>query len=77
MSPQSLSSRARTQHGMGGEQDWQIPLGRHFRSLKLFFMLRMYGKQKLQEYLRCDISALRMLLTSAKDTSSRRYLLRG
>ena len=34
-------------------QDWQIPLGRRFRSLKLFFMLRMYGKHKLQEYLRC------------------------
>ena len=34
-------------------QDWQIHLGRRFRSLKLFFMLRMYGKQKLQEYLRC------------------------
>jgi len=38
---------------MGPVQDWQIPLGRRFRSLKLFFMLRMYGKQKLQEYLRC------------------------
>ena len=33
-------------------QDWQIPLGRRFRSLKLFFVLRTYGKHKLQEYLR-------------------------
>ncbi len=52
-SPKSLSRRAGTQHGVGDVQDWQIPLGRRFRSLKLFFMLRMYGKHKLQEYLRC------------------------
>ena len=38
-------------------QDWQIPLGRRFRSLKLFFVLRMYGKHKLQQYLRSGASA--------------------
>ena len=38
-------------------QDWQIPLGRRFRSLKLFFVLRMYGKHKLQQYLRSGAKA--------------------
>ena len=38
-------------------QDWQIPLGRRFRSLKLFFVLRMYGKHKLQQYLRSGANA--------------------
>ncbi|XP_044149426.1 aromatic-L-amino-acid decarboxylase-like isoform X3 [Bufo gargarizans] len=31
---------------------WQIPLGRRFRSLKLWFVLRMYGVKGLQDYIR-------------------------
>jgi hypothetical protein len=33
-------------------QHWHIPLGRRFRSLKLWFVLRMYGQKGLQEYIR-------------------------
>uniref|UniRef100_A0A4W4E6X6 Aromatic-L-amino-acid decarboxylase n=1 Tax=Electrophorus electricus TaxID=8005 RepID=A0A4W4E6X6_ELEEL len=31
---------------------WQIPLGRRFRSLKLWFVFRMYGLRGLQAYIR-------------------------
>ncbi|GBL93386.1 Aromatic-L-amino-acid decarboxylase [Araneus ventricosus] len=31
---------------------WQIPLGRRFRSLKLWFVFRMYGIEGLRKYLR-------------------------
>ncbi|XP_039192328.1 aromatic-L-amino-acid decarboxylase isoform X2 [Crotalus tigris] len=31
---------------------WQIPLGRRFRSLKMWFVFRMYGVNGLQEYIR-------------------------
>uniref|UniRef100_A0A8D0HM33 Aromatic-L-amino-acid decarboxylase n=1 Tax=Sphenodon punctatus TaxID=8508 RepID=A0A8D0HM33_SPHPU len=31
---------------------WQIPLGRRFRSLKMWFVFRMYGVKGLQEYIR-------------------------
>ncbi|XP_010158474.1 PREDICTED: aromatic-L-amino-acid decarboxylase isoform X5 [Eurypyga helias] len=31
---------------------WQIPLGRRFRSLKLWFVLRMYGVTGLQDHIR-------------------------
>lgn len=31
---------------------WQIPLGRRFRSLKLWFMLRSYGVSGVQKYIR-------------------------
>ncbi|NXU02955.1 DDC decarboxylase, partial [Buphagus erythrorhynchus] len=34
---------------------WQIPLGRRFRSLKLWFVLRMYGVKGLQEHIRKHI----------------------
>ncbi|XP_059166259.1 aromatic-L-amino-acid decarboxylase-like isoform X2 [Physella acuta] len=35
---------------------WQIPLGRRFRSLKLWFVLRMFGVKGLQEQIRKDVS---------------------
>lgn len=34
---------------------WHIPLGRRFRSLKLWFVLRLYGAQKLRDFLRHQI----------------------
>ena len=37
-------------------RDWQIPLGRRFRSLKIWFVLRTYGIKGLQEYIRNHIS---------------------
>ncbi|CAH2283375.1 aromatic-L-amino-acid decarboxylase [Pelobates cultripes] len=35
---------------------WQIPLGRRFRSLKLWFVFRMYGIKGLQEHIRKHVS---------------------
>ena len=32
-------------------QDWQVPLGRRFRALKVWFVLRIYGQQGLQSYI--------------------------
>ena len=36
-------------------RDWQIPLGRRFRSLKIWFVLRTYGVKGLQEHVRMHI----------------------
>jgi aromatic-L-amino-acid decarboxylase len=33
-------------------RDWQIPLGRRFRSLKIWFVLRTYGVKGLQAHIR-------------------------
>lgn len=35
---------------------WQIPLGRRFRSLKLWFVMRLYGVQGLQEHIRAQVN---------------------
>lgn len=35
---------------------WQIPLGRRFRALKLWFVLRLYGIENLQKHIRKHIS---------------------
>ncbi|GFW69541.1 aromatic-L-amino-acid decarboxylase [Trichonephila clavipes] len=34
---------------------WQIPLGRRFRSLKLWFVLRMYGIEGLRKHIRAQV----------------------
>jgi len=36
-------------------RDWQIPLGRRFRSLKIWFVLRSYGVKGMQEHIRKHI----------------------
>jgi aromatic-L-amino-acid decarboxylase len=42
-------------------RDWGIPLGRRFRALKLWFMLRSEGVQALQQRLRRDLDNARWL----------------
>ena len=33
-------------------QDWQLPLGRRFRALKLWFVMRSYGAEGLRAFIR-------------------------
>lgn len=42
-------------------RDWGIPLGRRFRAMKLWWMIRCEGVQRLQERLRRDIENARWL----------------
>ena len=37
-------------------QHWQIPLGRRFRALKLWFVLRLYGVANLQAHIRRQVA---------------------
>ena len=37
-------------------QHWHIPMGRRFRALKLWFVLRIYGVKKLQEHIRKHVT---------------------
>lgn len=51
-------------------RDWQIPLGRRFRSLKLWFVLRSYGIRGLQKHIQNGVSmgeSLEAKLTSRPD----------
>ncbi|XP_073534437.1 aromatic-L-amino-acid decarboxylase [Phyllobates terribilis] len=45
---------------------WQIPLGRRFRSLKLWFVFRMYGVKGLQDYIRKHIRLAQEFLQFVK-----------
>lgn len=51
-------------------RDWQIPLGRRFRSLKIWFVLRTYGVTGLQQHIRKHIKlgeTFARLLDTRKD----------
>ncbi len=40
-------------------KDWQLPLGRRFRALKLWFVLRSYGLQGLRQHIRNGVAVAR------------------
>jgi len=52
LTPEFLRNKATEQGVVFDYKDWGVPLGRKFRSLKLWFMMRMYGVTGIHEYLR-------------------------
>jgi aromatic-L-amino-acid decarboxylase len=55
-------------------RDWGIPLGRRFRALKLWFLLRSNGVAALQARLRRDIANAQWLAAEVKKTPDWRVL---
>jgi aromatic-L-amino-acid decarboxylase len=55
-------------------RDWSIPLGRRFRALKLWFLLRANGTAALQARLRRDIANAQWLAEEVKKTPGWRVL---
>lgn len=51
LTPEFLRNKATEQGTVIDYKDWGVPLGRRFRSLKLWFVLRMYGVKGVHEYL--------------------------
>src|SRR5438874_4766433 len=50
--PEYLRNQATESGAVFDYRDWHIPLGRRFRSLKLWFVLRHYGIEGLQHHIR-------------------------
>jgi aromatic-L-amino-acid/L-tryptophan decarboxylase len=50
--PEYLKNKATESGAVFDYRDWQIPLGRRFRSLKLWFVIRHYGVEGLQHHVR-------------------------
>lgn len=50
--PEYLKNKATESGAVFDYRDWQIPLGRRFRSLKLWFVIRHYGVEGLQHHIR-------------------------
>jgi len=52
VTPEYLRNEASESGEVIDYRDWQIPLGRRFRSLKLWFVLRYYGLEGLRAHIR-------------------------
>jgi aromatic-L-amino-acid/L-tryptophan decarboxylase len=50
--PEYLRNQATESGAVIDYRDWQVPLGRRFRSLKLWFVIRHYGVEGLQYHIR-------------------------
>jgi aromatic-L-amino-acid decarboxylase len=50
--PEYLRNQATESGAVIDYRDWQVPLGRRFRSLKLWFVIRHYGVEGLQHHIR-------------------------
>jgi aromatic-L-amino-acid decarboxylase len=50
--PEYLKNKATQSGAVIDYRDWHIPLGRRFRSLKLWFVIRHYGVRGLQHHIR-------------------------
>ena len=54
--PDYLQNRATDSGDVIDYRDWQIPLGRRFRALKLWCVLRAYGTQNIREIIRNHVA---------------------
>lgn len=53
--PEYLRNQATESGAVFDYRDWQVPLGRRFRSLKLWFVIRHYGVEGLQHHIRYHV----------------------
>jgi aromatic-L-amino-acid decarboxylase len=56
ITPEYLRNRASEAGGVIDYRDWQIPLGRRFRALKLWFVMRHYGLEGVRAHIRRGVS---------------------
>ncbi len=54
--PEYLRNRATESGAVIDYRDWQVPLGRRFRALKLWFVLRTYGMEGLRAHIRGHVA---------------------
>ena len=54
--PEYLRNEATASGAVFDYRDWQIPLGRRFRALKLWFVIRHYGAEGLRRHIRHTVA---------------------
>jgi aromatic-L-amino-acid/L-tryptophan decarboxylase len=60
--PEYLKNKATESGAVFDYRDWHVQLGRRFRSLKLWFVIRHYGVEGLQFHIRKHIKMAQILL---------------
>jgi len=54
--PEYLKNQATASGAVFDYRDWQVPLGRRFRALKLWFVIRHYGVEGLRHHVRRHVA---------------------
>ena len=67
--PEYLRNQATESGAVIDYRDWQVPLGRRFRALKLWFVIRHYGVEGLQFHVRRHVELAQEFATWVKDSS--------
>jgi len=65
--PEYLKNQATESGAVFDYRDWQVPLGRRFRSLKLWFVIRHYGVEGLQYHVRQHVAIARQFAQWVRD----------
>ncbi len=65
--PEYLRNQATESGAVIDYRDWQIPLGRRFRALKLWFVIRHYGVEGLQHHIRRHVALAQQLVSWIKE----------
>ena len=64
--PEYLRNRASESGAVIDYRDWQVPLGRRFRALKLWFVIRHYGVAGLQAHVRGHVAMAEWFATRVR-----------
>ena len=67
--PEYLRNKATESGAVIDYRDWQIPLGRRFRALKLWFVIRHYGIEGLQYHVRRHVELAQQFAVWVKNDS--------
>jgi aromatic-L-amino-acid decarboxylase len=65
--PEYLRNKATESGAVIDYRDWQIPLGRRFRALKLWFVIRHYGIEGLQYHIRRHVELAQQFASWVKN----------
>src|SRR5207249_7019703 len=65
--PEYLRNAASESGAVTDYRDWQIPLGRRFRALKLWFVIRHYGAEGLRHHVRRHVALGRRFASLVRD----------
>ncbi len=67
--PEYLRNEATESGAVIDYRDWHVPLGRRFRSLKLWFVIRQYGVEGLRHHIKYHVKLARDFIGWVEDSS--------
>ena len=68
--PEYLRNQATESGAVIDYRDWHIPLGRRFRALKLWFVIRHYGVEGLQHHIREHVNIAQQFARWVRESST-------